>query len=275
MASARPPATTPDRGSSTALPPSASGQRFRPRIGIVGELVQRDGGAALRLPLRYAEALARAGGLPQLVAPIPETVPALLEDLDGLFFSGADDFATEPLGLGPTHPQARPVPARKQEFDLALARSALAGDLPVLGVCYGLQLLALADGATLHQHLPDDRPGAREHRGGVVHLVRPRAGTRLTEILGAQPLPVVSRHHQALARLGQRWRISAEDGQGLIEGAERADHPFALGVQWHPELPLPAEAGGERQDARRRHERLFRALVAAAAERRERRSAVA
>jgi putative glutamine amidotransferase len=230
---------------------------MRPWIGIVGELAHAGGGERpeVRLSLRYSAAVERAGGL-AFVVPYPtsdELVGELLERADGLVFSGGDDFDTARLGLGPTHPAARPVPGRKQDFDLALARSALAGGVPVLGICYGMQLLALAEGGTLLQHLPDDRPGAQPHAGGVQHGVRVLASTKLRAVVGVPTLDVVSRHHQAVAAVGAGWAVAGVDGEDLIEAIERPGHPFALGVQWHPEL-----AGDDAQA------RLFTALVEAA-----------
>ncbi len=216
----------------------------------------------LRAALRYCEAVERAGGLACAVPFSRDagTVDELLARADGLLFTGADDFDTGRLGLGPTHPAAKPVPARKQDFDLALARRALAEGLPTLGICYGMQLLALAEGARLFQHLPDDRPGCNEHAGGITHDVHVRAGTRLRAVLGVSSLGVISRHHQAVARAGPGWTVAAYDDQELIEGLEREDHPFALGVQWHPELAGP----GQGDPAAEPHARLFSALVEAA-----------
>lgn len=238
---------------------------MRPWIAIVGELVEGER-VELRLSQRYAEAVERAGGtpfaLPYASEPVrEELLDDWIERADGLVFSGGDDFDTARLGLGPTHPAARPVPTRKQDFDLALARRALASGSPTLGICYGMQLLALAEGGTLYQHLPEERPGCQPHSGGVRHEVRLLARTKLRELAGVPTLEVISRHHQAVLAPGPKWLVAGVDAEDLIEAIERPGHPFAVGVQWHPELSseLP-------------HLRLFQGLVEAARGRAEARN---
>ena len=246
----------------------------RPLIAIDGEL-SIDKAPAVHLPVRYAEAVHRAGGLPLVLPPLggprdPSFLEELIGSIDGLVLAGGDDFDTAALGLGPTHPSAKPVPARKQAFDLELARAALAADVPTLGICYGMQLLALAEGGDLHQHLPTDRPEGREHGGGVRHDVSLARGSKLGDLLGVSDLSVVSRHHQALAATGPEWTVCGVDDEGLIEAIERRDHPFALGVQWHPEIDVVPDEPGERQESRATgdiHLRLFEGLVHAAATR--------
>ena len=242
----------------------------RPTIGVTGNLVERDGVARFDLPLRYLEAVASCNGVPVPLAPVPGADPrefarSALARVDGVLISGGDDFETESLGLGPTHPAARPVPRAKQELDLELAREALERDVPVLGICYGMQCLGLATGAGLYQHLPDDRPEARGHGGGGApdgdHAVRALPGTKLAQLMGLEDVAVVSRHHQALSSVASPFAVSALDDQGTIEAIEAPGHPFALGVQWHPELPDPTFTVDTA------HRRLVRALVEAAAKR--------
>jgi len=230
--------------------------REYPLIGIVGQLVE-DERPYLKLANTYADAVLRAGGLPVVLAPTGglADLERLCERLDGLLFSGGDDFDTARLGLGPTHGCADPVPGPKQDLDLELARTALSLRLPVFGICYGMQLLALVEGGDLHQHLPEDRPGCQDHTGGRVHpvLVTPR--TKLAAAVGLERVDVISRHHQAVSRTGPEWIVAAADEEGLIEAIEREDYAFAMGVQWHPEL---ADAGTA-------NDGIFRAFVEAAA----------
>ena len=127
--------------------------------------------------------------------------------------------------------------------------------MPVLGICYGMQLLGLSEGGRMFQHLPEDRPAGQEHRNKVVHALELEPGSRLAKLVEQRTLEGVSSHHQALASVGPRWKVSARDAEGLIEGIEREAHPFALGVQWHPELSPEGSA----------HDKLFRGLVNAAA----------
>ena len=210
---------------------------MQPLIGLIGGLEERRVWR-VDLPLRYGEAVRRAGAVPLGLYPTTDRdeLRAQLEVLDGLVLTGGDDFDTRRLGLGPTHPAATPVPTLKQDADLALVEVALELGLPILGICYGMQLLALAGGGDLFQHLPEDRPGCAPHAGDTVHAVVPRAGTKLARIVGVEPLSVVSRHHQAISSLAGAWRVAATDDEGLIEAVELDGDGFVLGTQWHPEL---------------------------------------
>ncbi len=227
-----------------------------PLIGITAALEEGQA-PSLKLASRYADCILRAGGIPVVVPPVggPRDIECLLDRLDGVLLSGGDDFDTERLGLGPTHRAAKPVPSAKQDYDVVLARALIDRQLPVLGICYGMQLLALSEGGDLYQHLPEDRPGGREHRDGIVHGVTLEPDSKLARAMDVVRCEVISRHHQAVRSLGSAWRVSARDDERLIEAIERQGHPFALGVQWHPELSPP---GGEQ-------DRLLRTFIHACA----------
>jgi len=232
-----------------------NGPAERPLILVNGtlELGQRDW---VKLYANYAERIAAAGGLALVLPPVggPEHLEAALAHADGVLLTGGDDFHTEPLGLGPTHPSAVRTPLAKQEFDLRLARAALDLGLPVLGICYGMQCLGVTAGAGLLQHLPEDRPGCQEHRASALHSVSVADDSQLRAATGVTSLEVISRHHQALSEVPEPWRVVGRDSEGLVEAIEHTSHPFAIGVQWHPEL---STFDGP-------HGRLFAAFIAAA-----------
>jgi gamma-glutamyl-gamma-aminobutyrate hydrolase PuuD len=214
-----------------------------------------DAPAAL-LPLNYADQVTAAGGVPVLLPPVPG-IAAAVSRLDGLVLTGGGDVDPARYGAAP-HPRTRGVSLERDQAELDLLAAALAAGLPVLGICRGLQLLNIAQGGTLHQHLADLGPsGDAGHTPSPgtfgSHPVRVAAGSLLAGILADGPLTVATAHHQAIDRLGAGLTATAWAEDGIIEAAELTGgdhHPFALAVQWHP------EAG--------RDPRLFQALVAAA-----------
>jgi len=182
----------------------------------------------------YEEAL-RAAGVDLLVLS-----PAQAEEIDGfdgLVLMGGSD--VNPLRYGETaHPMTQPPDDRRDEVELLLISEALERDAPLLAICRGLQILNVASGGSLLQHL-DDGLGHRV-RGGdrsrPVHEAEIVPHTRLAAILGAPlTVPVNSRHHQAAGRVGEGLIVSARSNDGTIEGLERHDKRFVVAVQWHPE----------------------------------------
>lgn len=201
----------------------------------------------------YAAAVAECGGVP-LHIPLQPEPARCIERIDALLLPGGDDFP--PPQPYPPEVRFEVAPPRQVELDRRLLEHALGRGLPVLAVCYGMQLLALHLGGTLHYHLPADRPDTGPHQlpEAERHPLRVEPGTRLARILGPAPDPVNSRHHQAVATPGSRLRVCARAGDGVIEAVETTDPRFCLGVQWHPEA-----LGAAHRRA------LFGALVEAAA----------
>jgi putative glutamine amidotransferase len=184
---------------------------------------------------RYAEAVARAGGIPTYL-PIQPRCEEIAARIDGLLTPGGDDILPETPY--PEEVRFEAAPPEQIAFDRALLSHALARGLPILGICYGMQILALHCGGALHHHVPLDVPGAVDHglpEGEARHPIRVEPGTLLEATLGARPEPVNSAHHQAVASPGEGLRASARAADGVIEAIEREGGDFCLGVQWHPE----------------------------------------
>ncbi len=207
----------------------------------------------------YAAAITAAGGLPVALPHDPALAEAFLDRIDALVVTGgAFDVDPTLYGAGARHATVT-LKEGRTAAELALVAGALARDRPVLGICGGEQLLAVALGGTLIQHIPDAVPDALEHeqpnpRHEPGHRVTIVPGTVLARIVGATTMDVNSAHHQAVAAPGPRAAVNAVAPDGVIEGVEDPARRFCLGVQWHPEFLIDP---GDR--------RIFDALIAACA----------
>jgi putative glutamine amidotransferase len=194
----------------------------------------------LALGERYLEAVRMAGALPVILAPVrTSAVDALLGRLDALCLSGGPDLAPAHYGAA-EHPALGPTEPELDRFELAVARRAMARRIPVLAICRGMQVMNVARGGTLYQHLPDLDLGIDHRRTEpgetAMHDVELVHGSRLTELMGRMRLPVNSFHHQALAELGRGVRAVGHADDGTVEAVQVDGAGFALGVQWHAEL---------------------------------------
>jgi gamma-glutamyl-gamma-aminobutyrate hydrolase PuuD len=178
----------------------------------------------------------RAGGRPLLVPPSAEGIEETLDALDGLLFSGGSDLDPDLYGAE-AHPETDGVRRERDRAELALLEAALARDLPVLAVCRGSQVLNVARGGDLVQHLPEVVGDEKhKHTPGVFadHDVDLKAGTRLQRLLGDRA-PVKSHHHQGYGTIGEGLVESAWAEDGTVEAVEDPSRRFTLGVLWHPE----------------------------------------
>lgn len=226
-----------------------------PLIGIAGDVVEpRPGSVRSQCGITYALAVWRAGGMPVILPPLVEIIPEVLRQCDGFVLTGGDDPRTEPFGE-PTHPKAEPVHPVRQAFDTALLGALMhRPETPALGVCLGMQMMALVGGGKLNQHLPDTLPSAGEHWNNGKHRVVPVVGD--AGRLGIAEGLVTSHHRQAVSESG-RLRVCAMSEDGVTEAIELPGARFFLGVQWHPERTEHGTLGPG----------LFERLVAAARER--------
>ena len=191
---------------------------------------------AALVPAAYVEAVERAGGRPVLIPPSEEGVEETLDSVDGLIFSGGADIDPDLYGQEP-HPETSGVRPERDRGELALLEGALARDLPVLAICRGSQVLNIARGGDLVQHLPEVVGDEKhKHTPGTFgdHDVSLEEGTRLADLLG-EHAPVKSHHHQGFGRIGEGLRVAAHAEDGTIEAVEATDRRFAFGVLWHPE----------------------------------------
>lgn len=204
-----------------------SNQSQRPLIAITSDLMIRKDRPTAYLTMTYAQAVVNAGGIPVILPPTPGRVDDLLGKFDAYILSGGDDPRTESFG-SPTHPAATPVLKLRQAFETELINElSKHPQIPVLGICLGMQMLALCRGGTLNQHLPDTHPSHASH-WDAPHKVQSIDESRLPS--GT----VYSMHRQAVSDPGD-LRVLATSPDGIIEAIDDPSRPYTLAVQWHPE----------------------------------------
>ena len=234
---------------------------MKPRIAITASIGKAGAVDGVHVHLSYVDAVSAGGGLPIILPPLADdaVVEELLGAADGLLLTGGRDLDPALWGEKP-HPKTVVMDARRQKADMRLIAEADARGLPVLGICLGIQEMAVARGGRLIQHLPDEKPVTIDHgttgRPRATHIITVTPDSRLAKIVGAEPLTANSTHHQAVSEPGRNLRIVARASDGIIEGIEDpTPGRFFLGVQWHPEDLIKQP----------RHLALFEALCKAAA----------
>jgi putative glutamine amidotransferase len=213
-----------------------------PLIGIAAsfERNERNRGT-IRLWRNYPGLFAAAGALPVLLPPIEtrEEARRYLDRLDGVVLTGGRDM--EPSRYGQDRrPETKLAAPERVNADFLWATTAHEAGKPTLAICLGMQVMNVAFGGTLYQHLPADVPGSLPHEDepeGVSrdHAITIEKGSLLARVLGVETAVVNSYHHQGIGAVAPGFRVGAKAEDGVVEAIERIDHPFYLGVQWHPE----------------------------------------
>jgi len=215
----------------------------------------------------YASAVDAAGGVPVILPPRPDNIDRLLDLVDGLLLSGGADLDPARYGESDLHPTTYGIDPTRDRFELALVAAAVEADLPLLGICRGMQVLNVALGGSLIQDIPSrvaTTIAHRQHETGlppdaVGHEVVPSGHPAVAAVFDGSTLGVNSFHHQAIERLAPSLIPVAHAADGVIEAVVRPESRFLVGLQWHPELMYRKHP---------EHLQPFAALVSAATARR-------
>ena len=216
---------------------------MKPIIGITTNSTTNNFGQPLvLLQQSYVRAIMQAGGIPLLIPSLiaDDGWDALYARLDGILFSGGGDIGLE-HNPGEAHPRIDDVDPLRDSVELKMLNTAASDGKPFLGICRGCQVMNVALGGTLYTHIPDQLPNALDHsypgnkRTVLVHEIKIEEGTHIAEIFGEPIIKVNSLHHQGLKDIAPSLRVAGHAPDGLVEAIELPDHPFGLGVQWHPE----------------------------------------
>lgn len=201
------------------------------------------------LPADYVDAVRRAGGLPLLIAPGEARWREALRIVDGLILTGGGDLDPQTYG-GQAHPTIYNLDHERDESELALGREVITTGLPTLGICRGMQVLNVALGGTLYEHLPDVVGETVLHRAPprepIPHSVTLSGEGRLADLLAERKFSCASWHHQALRDVAPELQVVAHAPDGTIEAVEMSTHPWLVAVQWHPELTAAYDAVQQR-----------------------------
>ncbi len=228
-----------------------------PLIGVT--TYGRDENNEFHLPVQYVECIRRAGGAPLLLPPGEPHWREVFSRFDGLLLTGGGDIDPEIYG-GIRHETIYRVDPERDRNELAMALDAVTRGVPTLGICRGIQVINVALGGTLVEHLPELVGEKVFHRlpprQPSSHLVRVKANSHLALTLGQTEINPVSWHHQAIRVAAPKLDIVAEANDGTIEAIEMPSHPWLIAVQWHPELTAEED---------RSQQRLFDAFVKSAA----------
>jgi putative glutamine amidotransferase len=209
----------------------------RPIIGIT--TYGRDDQDRYALPTVYVDCVTRAGGIAVLIPPAEEDVQPLLDRLQGVILAGGGDMDPALYG-GRCSNTIYMVDPQRDRCELALVRAVLQKAIPCLGICRGIQVINVALGGTLVEHLPEEVGETVLHRAPprqpVEHAIYIQPESRLAKIMGRTRITCASWHHQAIRGPGQDLQVVARAPDGTIEAVEMTNHPWLFGIQWHPEL---------------------------------------
>ena len=217
------------------------------------------------LPKLYVDAIRRAGGVPVLVPHHEDAWDSVLAMADGVLVTGGADIHPDEYGGNAEHPNLTTIDRKRDKSELILMEKLVNGDpIPTLAICRGMQVMNIAMGGTLTEHVADIHPEdihRADDGGWTLQEVDVDPKSRLAEIMEANTVNTTSGHHQAVKKLGSNLKVTAQAADGIIEALEHTELPWMMGVQWHPEITAAEDPT---------QQRLFDELVAEAARRKNR-----
>ena len=204
-----------------------------PIIGITTDIKED----CFHIERKYADAVARAGGIPILLPPIPQDSGVLRDavlKINGLLLPGSRDMDPK-FYNEPPHPKIKSMNEERTISEMIILENANKRNIPILGICGGMQLINVFFGGSLYQDIGSLVPEATSHEGGNIHQINVEVETKLHKIMGIKTFTSKSHHHQSVKAIGNGLRVCAKSPDGIIEGIESIDS-FILGVQWHAEI---------------------------------------
>ncbi|MEJ6707951.1 MAG: gamma-glutamyl-gamma-aminobutyrate hydrolase family protein [Amylibacter sp.] len=201
-------------------------------------------------PSQYVDAVRRAGGVPVLLPPNEADLSDWLALVDGFVFTGGTDIDPRLYGGDSNHPNLLAVSVERDQTEMELIKRVMDdGTIPTLFICRGIQLLNVAYGGDLHEHIPDVQD-PDIHRGDdgfwTVQPVVVDRSSKLFEVMGTDHVKTYSGHHQSVKTVANGLTVSAVAPDGIVEGLEIANHPFCIAVQWHPEVSAATDESQQR-----------------------------
>lgn len=215
---------------------------MKPIIGLTTYIDDKSSSKLSFLSYSYVNSVVLAGGIPVLIPIIEDSddISRYIDTVDGILFAGGEDISPLYFGENPIG-KINNTSTRRDFLELELFKKAWERDMPIFGICRGVQLMNVALGGTLYQDIDSQFDGVLGHhpdnigRDELYHTVKIKEGSRLFSIFNTDEIKVNSFHHQAIKDLGKGLTVNAKSSEGIIEGVEAQDKRFAVGVQWHPE----------------------------------------
>jgi len=210
----------------------------RPLIGITMDIHETEGGLYQCIHKNYLDLIERAGGIPLALSILnnEESIRLIAQAIDGLILSGGGDIHPSYYGEE-VITKLDLILNDRADFELNLLKEVMERGIPILGICYGMQLINVARGGSLYQDIKKQVPASTDHRKN--HSIKILPETRLSNIMdGVEEIVVISTHHQAIKEIGKDLVITAEADDGIVEAIEMEGYPFLIGVQWHPEKEI-------------------------------------